>query len=220
MRNPHKFVSKAFSELYPNKKFCFNVDIKYSARFKGYNARVYYTKDKLEFRLSKQWQGVDEAIIKGLIQELLIKIFGGFKNTLSIQLYNTFMKKAYLGVMPTKIEPELKESFDRVNQKYMFGIMETPNLKWGTKSYTKLGSYDYGTDTITISSILKNHDDLLDYVMYHEMLHKKYKFTTKNGRTLHHSKEFREEEAKFENAKLMEKKIRQLCYRQKIFRFF
>jgi len=38
--------------------------------------------------------------------------------------------------------------------------------------------------------------------MYHEMLHKKHKFTSsKSGRRLHHSKAFREEESRFDDFK-------------------
>ena len=45
--------------------------------------------------------------------------------------------------------------------------MQTPNLVWGKNSFRKLGSYEYGSDTITISKIfLESDKSLLDYVMY------------------------------------------------------
>ena len=83
-----------------------------------------------------------------------------------------------------------------------------PNLQWGNESTSKLGSYEYGSDTITISTIFRNGEqELLDYVMYHEMLHKKFKFQNKNGRSLHHSREFKKMESMFPNRDIMEKEI-------------
>jgi len=98
----------------------------------------------------------------------------------------------------------------------MTGMMDIANLQWGTNSTSKLGCYEYGSDTITISTIFQFSDPiLLDYVMYHEMLHKKFKFESKNGRTLHHSPEFKRMEAKFPNHELMEKEISKLARRHR-----
>ena len=43
--------------------------------------------------------------------------------------------------------------------------------------------------------------------MYHEMLHKKFKFENKNGRSVHHSTEFKKMESQFENSEFIEKEI-------------
>jgi predicted metal-dependent hydrolase len=99
--------------------------------------------------------------------------------------------------------------------------MEKPNLRFGKYSSRQLGCYDYGTDTITISSMLKQADqEILDYVIYHELLHKKHKFTLKNGRSYHHTSEFREKEKKFENNHLIEQEIRKLIRRSSIRQLF
>ena len=106
----------------------------------------------------------------------------------------------------------LEVSFNRVNETFFNGMLDIPNLQWGSGSTTKLGSYEYGSDTITISTIFTDTKrELLDYVMYHEMLHKKFKFESKNGRTLHHSPEFKRMEAKFPNRDLMESEISNLA---------
>jgi predicted SprT family Zn-dependent metalloprotease len=49
---------------------------------------------------------------------------------------------------------------------------------------------------------------ILDYVMYHEMLHKKFKFNNSGIKTRHHTKEFKKEESKFENSKIIEKELK------------
>ena len=99
-------------------------------------------------------------------------------------------------------------------------MIETPNLKWNQSS-TKLGSYDYGSDTITITTMLKDAEqDMIDYVMYQEVLHKKHKFSSKKGRTHYHTKEFRQMEQAFPNAAEIEKKFRYLRPRKKPFSLF
>ncbi len=133
-----------------------------------------------------------------------------------MDLYNTFIKKLASVTPKTNVDPYLLDSFNRVNEKYFNGFIEMPNLVWGSASTTKLGSYDFKTDTITISSILKNKDELIDYVMYHEMLHKKHKFKSNQGRHLFHSTKFKHDEKQFENAQQIEKQLKKLCFMQNV----
>ena len=115
----------------------------------------------------------------------------------------------------------LEESFKRINEKYFDGLIEKPNLIWGSQSTSKLGSYRYASDTITISTIFKNADiRLLDYIMYHETLHKKHKFESKNGRHYHHTTEFKQKEQEFENSKQLEREINLLAGRKKVRKVF
>ena len=129
-----------------------------------------------------------------------------------MELYNLFMKNVHLAVPKTKTDEILEESFNSINENYFNGMLDKPNLQWGNASTSKLGSYEYGSDTITISTIFKDaRQELLDYVMHHEMLHKKFKFESKNGRHLHHSPEFKKMEAKFKNGEFVEKEISRLA---------
>jgi len=209
-------LKEAFERLYPIKELKHDLLLKYSGRFSDYNAHVVMSSKKLEFKLSKKWQLVDSAITIGLIQTLMNKIFKTKKKSLNIDLYNDFLKNIHLSVPKTKTNPALMGSFNRVNEKYFLHSIEIPNLEWGTASKTKLGSYDFHTDTISISTIFQDADpDLLDYVMYHEMLHKKFKFRTSSSRTLYHSKAFKQAEEQFENSKQIEKRINGLRWKKK-----
>ena len=213
-------IQEAFSKLYPEKEFGYNYKIKYSWKFKDFNANVKKYYDNLEFSLSRKWKSIDKDIKLGLIQDLMNKILKTKVKTQNIELYNIFIKKLHLTIPKTKTDPVLEDSFNRINEKYFYGIIEKPNLVWGNKSVNQLGTYDYHTDTIKISLIFKEHIELLDYIMYHEMLHKKYKFTNKNNRTYHHTKEFKKKEREFDNAKEMERLIRVVTTRKRIKRFF
>lgn len=205
-------IEEAFQELYPEKELKYNLSLKYSRKFKPYNANVKLYGNSLMFHFSKDWKKISKEIQIGLIQELMVKILKDKKKTMNMELYNLFMKNVHLAVPKTKTDEILEESFDRINDAYFSGMLDKPNLQWGNSSTSKLGSYEYGSDTITISTIFKNEgQELLDYVMYHEMLHKKFKFQSKNGRNLHHSNDFRKMEAKFENGDLIEKEISKIA---------
>jgi predicted metal-dependent hydrolase len=203
-------VEEAFMGLWPDKEIKYDFSIKYSGKFKGYNANVKMLGNKVMFSLSKNWRQISRDIKIGLLQELMARLFNEKKTTQKIDLYHIFLKKVHIAVPKTKTEPMLEKSFIRVNDRFFAGMVEQPNLKWNNSS-SKLGSYDYGSDTITISSMLKNADsDVVDYVMYHEILHKRHKFSSKNGRLHYHTKEFRSSEKSFPNSAEIEEKLKHL----------
>lgn len=209
-------VETAFSRLWPGKEFDYDVSIEYSRRFTPYNANVKIRGRSITFNLSKEWDKVNEEIQIGLIQSLLVKIFKAKGTTTNIDLYNLFIKKLHISIPKTRIEPALKESFDRMNEKYFYGLVEIPNLEWGGSTTTKLGCYNYQTDTITISTIFQDADlGLLDYVMYHEMLHKKHKFRNVGNRSMHHTGKFKQQEMEFEGHDGAEEGIKRLIRRSK-----
>lgn len=210
-------IKEAFQELYPDKELKYSISLKYSRKFKPYNANVKRYGNNLVFSLSRNWKTISKEIQIGLIQELMVKILKDkTKKTMNMELYNSFLKNVHIAIPKTKTDEILEGSFNRVNDSYFNGMIDIPNLEWGNESTSKLGSYEYGSDTITISTIFKNEPlEFLDYVMYHEMLHKKFKFENKNGRNLHHSNEFKKMEAKFENRDMIEKNISRIARKHK-----
>jgi predicted metal-dependent hydrolase len=215
-------LQDAIDDLY--EEFPYQAEVKYSGKFKPYNANVQLYNKKLTFKLSKSWKNISREIQIGLVQELLLKILkkrlkSKKKQTTNTQLYNFFMQKIHIAIPKTKSDPVLEESFKRVNNEYFLDLIEQPNLKWGN-GINKLGSYEFGTDTISISTTLEQHPSLLDYVMYHEMLHKKEKFYTKNGRSYHHTTNFRKKEKQFKDSDILEKELSKLVRKSKTKRFF
>ena len=208
---------ESFRQLYPDKELNYSISLKYSRKFRPYNANVKLRGNSLTFNLSRDWKKISEEIQIGLIQELMVKILKDKKKTMNMELYSLFMKNVHLAVPKTKTNEILEESFNRVNEDYLNGMLDRPNLAWGSNSTSKLGSYEYGSDAITISAIFKDaNKELLDYVMYHEMLHKKFKFQNKSGRNLHHSPEFKKMESKFKDADVIENEISRLARKKRI----
>ncbi len=209
-------IERAFSKLYPDKEFVYNSSIKYSGKFKSYNANVRRIGNNIQFKLSSEWKKVDEEIVIGLIQDLFVRLTKEKRKSSNIDLYHTFIKRLHLAIPKTQSNPILEDSFNRVNNRYFQGLVDKPNLRLGNPTTTKLGSYDFHTDTITVSSVFIDHQDVIDYIMYHEMLHKKLKFSHKGLKTMHHTKQFKHMEKKFENSKQLEAKITKIIRSSKI----
>lgn len=211
-------INQAFQELYPGQELNKAIQIKYSGKFKPYNANVRYTNEFIHFNLSKEWKTVSKEIQIGLIQSLMVKIFKGQPNTGYRDLYESFIKNLSKYTTATKVDPTLQQSFERVNNQYFDSLMDLPNLEWGSASTSKLGSYEYQTNTISISTIFQDsEEEILDYIMYHEMLHKKFQFKSSNrGRSLHHSNEFKKAEKQFQNVHKVESNLKALLRKSKI----
>jgi hypothetical protein len=97
---------------------------------------------------------------------------------------------------------DLNESFDRVNARYFGGTMQRPRLTW-SRSFTgrKFGHYDHVKDWVMVSSTLDQERVpafVVDYLMFHELLHKKHGIRWVNGRGHAHTREFYAEERRFE----------------------
>lgn len=201
-------VERSYQEIF-NKPCKYQSELKYSGSFKGFNANIRLSMNKITVSMSKQWKDISDEIKIGLIQSLLIKLFKKKVNTHNIDFYNNFLRNVHIAIPKNEPHEILKDSFDKVNNMFFDGLMERPNLHFNN-SINRLGTYEYGTDTITISKYLLTDLESLNYVMYHEMLHKKHKFYTINNRSYHHTAAFKEKEAEFPNSKQIELKLQKI----------
>ena len=206
-------LEESFVELFPGKQIPF-CTVEYSGRLKAYNARIQMRGNYVTVVASKTWRGISPSILKGLYQELLVRVYKIKKQTIHMDLYHHFMRSLPRIAPKRKTHPVLEQSFHRVNGTLFMGILEQPNLRIG-RGVNRLGTYEYASDTVSISSILLEHPELLDYVMYHELLHKKHQYTASKGRSCHHSPAFLAEERKFPNAMVLEQELQRLVTQMK-----
>lgn len=96
----------------------------------------------------------------------------------------------------------LDQLFARLNRRYFNGELPAVTLTWSArKSKRILGHHDYVHDMIVISRLLDSPEIpevLIEFVMYHEMLHMKHNPKVVNGRRIYHSAAFRADERRFE----------------------
>jgi hypothetical protein len=96
---------------------------------------------------------------------------------------------------------DLAAVFDRVNAAYFAGQLPRPRLTWSrTFTRRKFGHYDHVKDWVMVSSTLDQPhvpEFVVDFLMYHELLHKKHGIHWVNGRGLAHTRAFYADEARF-----------------------
>jgi hypothetical protein len=96
---------------------------------------------------------------------------------------------------------DLNEIFDSLNFWYFGGRLDKPVLTWSPrKSYHILGHHDSTHNTISISRSLDSNivpRFVVEYVLFHEMLHIAHPAVHHNGRRYHHTPAFRRDERRF-----------------------
>jgi hypothetical protein len=97
---------------------------------------------------------------------------------------------------------DLEESFERVNAAYFGARLSRPRLVWSRSFATrKYGHYDHAHDTVMISAALDRAripEYVVDFVVYHELLHRQLGITWKRNRIAAHTPELAAKERQFQ----------------------
>ncbi|HEY0430118.1 MAG TPA: SprT-like domain-containing protein [Pyrinomonadaceae bacterium] len=132
------------------------------------------------------------------------KIYSNFIKTQEIQDKAQENKRARGRKIITSAKGEVYDLnliFERVNLLYFQNQIPKPVLSWSTrKTYRILGHHDSTHETIVISRSLDSKQVpsfVVEYVVYHEMLHIHHPTTHRNGRRYNHTPVFRRDEKKF-----------------------
>jgi len=214
-------IEESYTRLFPNQELPYTTYLEYNKRLADFNANIKLEVNHLSLHLNLQWKDIDKEIKIGLVQSLILKILKKRTTTPNIDLYNNFIKQIPLLTPKTETDPILEASFHRLNEQFFFNQMEKPNLKWGKDSHRKLAHYNFHDDSVTVSTLFKETpQEILDYLMYHELLHKKHQFNHKNGRSSFHSPAFKEDEAQYPQYKDREQDITGIIRKKKRVRFW
>jgi hypothetical protein len=96
---------------------------------------------------------------------------------------------------------DLEEIFDYLNRRFFHGLMGRPHLTWSRDhARNRLGHYDPAHNAIVISRVF-DHPRVpryvVEYIVFHEMLHLKHPVKLRGSRRCVHSREFQLEERLF-----------------------
>jgi len=102
---------------------------------------------------------------------------------------------------PVGIHHDLDALFDTLNRRYFENALIKPTIGWSKKVWRGLlGCFDPALQQIVINKQLDRETVppyVVEYVMYHEMLHVKHPMRFERCRRKSHSPEFRREEKKY-----------------------
>ncbi|HEY7545478.1 MAG TPA: M48 family peptidase [Blastocatellia bacterium] len=97
---------------------------------------------------------------------------------------------------------DLEQVFDHLNARYFDGRLEKPVLSWSQRRTRRVfGHHDGVHEAIIISRTLDTYRIprfVLEFVLYHEMLHIKHPPRRAGSRSVYHSDEFQKDERRFE----------------------
>ncbi|MBS1795240.1 MAG: M48 family metallopeptidase [Acidobacteria bacterium] len=108
---------------------------------------------------------------------------------------------------------DLDEIFEKLNAVYFRKSLPKPVLSWSArKTYRILGHHDGTHETIVVSRSLDDRsvpEYVVEYIVYHEMLHIFHPTVHHNGRRSIHTPEFRRSERRFADYEKAERWIEQ-----------
>ena len=97
---------------------------------------------------------------------------------------------------------DLNKLFEELNAQYFEGKLERPHIGWSNRSWRRqFGCYDPGPNHILLNRRMDRPgvpQFAVEYVLFHEMLHVKHPTRRSGCSLVSHSREFREEEKRFE----------------------
>ena len=211
------FRYKVVSDYYPYKS------IKNTARVK---------KGVLYVRVSDKLQDVPYEVKEALAYVLLSKIKGirvapRYKRAYNDYIHYIIINESFENTKgvhePTGSYFDLDEIFYSINNKFFSNEISKPALRWSKRrAYRIFGRYDRSKNEIVVSSLLddkKTPKFVVEYIMYHEMLHIKFGFTYKRGRRRIHTGPFKKEEEKFPFYKESIDFLRKISGRERKFLF-
>ena len=184
--------------------------------FANVNNTIRLRQGKLLVRLSDLLEGAPERVLRAISHILLAKMYrqpidrGHAARYRKYVASHDIVRKAHL-VRQMRgrklLRParghfyDLDAVFEDLNTRFFYGLMARPRMSWSqSKTRRILGHYDPAHNAIIISRVF-DHPGVpryvLEYIVYHEMLHLKHPVKLRGSRRCVHSAEFQAEERLF-----------------------
>jgi predicted metal-dependent hydrolase len=184
--------------------------------FANVNNTIRLRNGRLLVRLSDLLEGAPETVLRAIAHILLAKMYrrpidrGYAARYRKYVASHDIVRKAHL-VRQVRGRKRLRSPrghfydldaiFEELNTCYFHGLLGRPRMSWSqTKTRRILGHYDPAHNAIIISRIFDHFAVpryVLEYIVYHEMLHLKHPVRLRGTRRCVHSAEFQAEEKLF-----------------------
>lgn len=184
--------------------------------FAGVRTSIRFRDGLADVRISDLFAEAPALVFEALAEILLAQVFWRKPSQEAKECYLAYLfrpavrqrieearrKRGFKRLRPARGRHfDLDTIFLELNERLFAGRLETPSLGWShRRSVTMLGHYDSAHRSITISRWLDSPDVprcLVEYVLYHEMLHMRFAVRRQGHRRVVHSREFRRAEKEF-----------------------
>ena len=186
-------------------------------RFASVNNTIRLREGRLLVRISDLLEGAPEPVLRAIAHILLAKMYRKPIDREHATRYRRYVSTHHMSEKAHLVRQmrgrkrittarghiyHLEEIFEDLNQKYFYGLMARPVMTWSTeRARNRLGHYDPAHNAIVVSSVF-DHPRVpryvVEYIVYHEMLHLKHPVKLRGSRRCVHSAEFQAEERLFD----------------------
>jgi hypothetical protein len=195
--------------------------------FAGLRSTIRLQNNHVDVRISDVLQDAPPLVLEALAEILLAQVF---RRRASREARECYLAYVFRPATRQRIEAtrrergtkrllppqgrsyDLAEIFERLNRRFFRGTLPTPRLGWSLRrSRTVLGHYDSAHGAIIISRVLDAPAVpryLVEYLVYHEMLHIRYPVERQGHRRVMHSREFRQAEKRFPQYERARRKLK------------
>ena len=187
--------------------------------FANVNNTIRLRDGRLLVRLSDLLEGAPDSVLRAIAHILLAKMYRQTIDRGQAARYRRYVasheivRKTHLVRQMRgrkRLRParghfyDLDEVFEKLNTRFFHGLMARPRMSWSqAKTRRILGHYDPAHNAIIISRVFDHlavPAYVLEYIVYHEMLHLKHPVKLRGSRRCVHSAEFQAEEKLFPHA--------------------
>jgi hypothetical protein len=224
---PAEMYRRVFRELRPR-----TVPPEFHVEFRPFanaDSFIRLENGRIHVRISDLLQGAPAPVLESLAHMLLGKLYRRPVARSHAARYRLYLnrkdvrRRAHLVRQvrgrkfvsgPAGEHRDLAAVFDRLNDRFFDGLMGRPQLGWSrTASRTLLGHFDPSHNAIVISRVLDREsvpEAVLEYVMFHEMLHLRFPAEHRGSRRCVHTREFREAEKQYPGLKEAKEMLKRL----------
>ena len=172
---------------------------------------------RLLVRLSDLLEGAPENVIRAIAHILLAKMYRRPIDTERAARYRRYVSTQHMSRKAHLVRQmrgrkriisaqghayDLDSIFEDLNVRFFHGLLARPQMTWSSdRARNRLGHYDPAYNAIVVSRIFDHSrvpPYVVEYIVYHEMLHLKHPVTLRGSRRCVHPVEFQVEERLFE----------------------
>jgi predicted metal-dependent hydrolase len=191
--------------------------------FANVNNTIRLREGRLLVRLSDLLEGAPENVLRAIAHILLAKMYRRPVDGQRAAHYRRYVSTQHMSRKAHLVRQmrgrkrilsaqghayDLEAIFDDLNVRFFYGLLARPQMTWsGDRARNRLGHYDPAHNAIVVSRIFDHPrvpHYVVEYIVYHEMLHLKHPVKLRGSRRCVHPPEFQAEEklfAQFEDAK-------------------
>ena len=184
--------------------------------FANINSTIRLREGKLLVRVSDLLEGAPEYVLRAIAHILLAKVYRKPVDREYATRYRRYVSAQHMSRKAHLVRQmrgrkrvhsalgnayDLDGIFEELNLRFFHGLLARPLMTWsGEQARNRLGHYDPAHNAIVVSRVFDQARVprlVVEYIVYHEMLHLKHPVKMRGSRRCVHSAEFQAEERQF-----------------------